>query len=59
MKSAQQSRLEGFFKPIEKTPEEKANLKRKAEEKLSDKKKKQKEEAKAKKQAKAKPKQAA
>jgi 5'-3' exonuclease len=58
MKSAQQSRLEGFFKPIEKTAEEKASLKRKAEEKLSEKKKKQKEDAKAKKQAKAKPKQA-
>lgn len=55
MKSAQQSRLEGFFKPIEKTAEEKASLKRKAEEKLNEKKKKQKEEAKAKKQAKAKP----
>lgn len=55
VKTAQQSRLEGFFKPIEKTAEEKANLKRKAEEKLSEKKKKQKEDAKAKKQAKAKP----
>ncbi|KAF2819754.1 flap endonuclease 1 [Ophiobolus disseminans] len=55
MKSAQQSRLEGFFKPIEKTAEEKASLKRKADEKLSEKKKKQKEDAKAKKQAKAKP----
>ncbi|EAT89482.2 hypothetical protein SNOG_02751 [Parastagonospora nodorum SN15] len=55
MKSAQQSRLEGFFKPVERTPEEKASLKRKADEKLSEKKKKQKEEAKAKKQAKSKP----
>jgi flap endonuclease-1 len=59
MKSAQQSRLEGFFKPIEKTAEEKASLKRKADEKLSEKKKKQKEDAKAKKQAKAKPRTAA
>ncbi|OAL01251.1 flap endonuclease 1 [Phaeosphaeriaceae sp. SRC1lsM3a] len=55
MKSAQQSRLEGFFKPIAKTAEEKASLKRKAEEKLNEKKKKQKEDAKAKKQAKSKP----
>lgn len=55
MKSAQQSRLEGFFKPVEKTAEEKASLKRKADEKLNEKKKKQKEDAKAKKQAKAKP----
>lgn len=55
MKTAQQSRLEGFFKPIEKTAEEKATLKRKAEEKLELKKKKQKETAKAKKEAKAKP----
>ncbi|KAI4613976.1 Elongation of fatty acids protein 2 [Alternaria novae-zelandiae] len=55
MKTAQQSRLEGFFKPIEKTAEEKASLKRKAEEKLEEKKKKQKADAKAKKQAKAKP----
>jgi flap endonuclease-1 len=59
MKSAQQSRLEGFFKPIEKTADEKASLKRKAEEKANEKKKKQKQDAKAKKQAKAKPKQAA
>ncbi|KAF2027914.1 flap endonuclease 1 [Setomelanomma holmii] len=59
MKSAQQSRLEGFFKPIEKTVEEKASLKRKADEKLNEKKKKQKEDAKAKKQAKAKPRTAA
>lgn len=55
MKSAQQSRLEGFFKPVEKTAEEKASLKRKADEKLEEKKKKQKQDAKAKKQAKAKP----
>ncbi|XP_014554551.1 hypothetical protein COCVIDRAFT_104673 [Bipolaris victoriae FI3] len=55
MKTAQQSRLEGFFKPIEKTAEEKATLKRKADEKLELKKKKQKEAAKAKKEAKSKP----
>ncbi|ORY13282.1 flap endonuclease 1 [Clohesyomyces aquaticus] len=55
LKSAQQSRLEGFFKPVEKTPEEKASLKRKAEEKLMDKKKKQKQSAKEKKVAKSKP----
>ncbi|KAH8724502.1 flap endonuclease 1 [Phaeosphaeriaceae sp. PMI808] len=55
MKTAQQSRLEGFFKPVERTAEEKASLKRKADEKLNEKKKKQKEDAKAKKQAKAKP----
>jgi flap endonuclease-1 len=55
MKTAQQSRLEGFFKPIEKTADEKASLKRKADEKVNEKKKKQKEDAKAKKQAKAKP----
>lgn len=59
MKTAQQSRLEGFFKPVEKSAEEKASLKRKADEKLEAKKKKQKEDAKAKKQAKAKPKGAA
>ncbi|PVH99065.1 flap endonuclease 1 [Periconia macrospinosa] len=54
MKSAQQSRLEGFFKPIEKTAEEKANLKRKAEERVQEKKKKQKQDAKEKKAAKGK-----
>ncbi|KAI8939082.1 Elongation of fatty acids protein 2 [Plenodomus lindquistii] len=59
MKTAQQSRLEGFFKPIAKTEEEKASLKRKATEKLEEKKKKQKQEAKAKKDAKAKPRTAA
>ena len=55
MKTAQQSRLEGFFKPVQKTEEEKQALKRKAEDKLEAKKKKQKEDAKAKKQAKSKP----
>ena len=52
LKTAQQSRLEGFFKPVEKTAEEKASLKRKAEEKLQEKKKKQKQDAKDKKVAK-------
>ncbi|KAF2134877.1 flap endonuclease 1 [Dothidotthia symphoricarpi CBS 119687] len=55
MKTAQQSRLEGFFKPVEKSADEKASLKRKAEQKLDEKKKKQKQNAKDKKQAKAKP----
>jgi flap endonuclease-1 len=55
LKSSQQARLEGFFKPIPKTDEEKKNLKRKAEEESGEKKKKLKEEKKEKKQAKAKP----
>ncbi len=55
LKTAQQARLEGFFKPVQKTEEEKASLKRKNEEKLEEKKKKQKQDQKAKKEAKAKP----
>ncbi|KAJ9648980.1 Elongation of fatty acids protein 2 [Coniosporium apollinis] len=55
LKSAQQSRLEGFFKPMDRTPEQQAALKRKNEAKLEDKKKKQKQVAKEKKEAKAKP----
>ncbi|KAF2728997.1 flap endonuclease 1 [Polyplosphaeria fusca] len=55
MKSAQQSRLEGFFMPVQKTAEEKAKLKRKAEEKVEEKKKKQKQAAKEKKDKKNKP----
>ncbi|EOD49536.1 flap endonuclease 1 [Neofusicoccum parvum] len=55
IKSAQQSRLEGFFKPVPKTAEEQAGLKRKKEKELEDKKKKQKLAAKEKKEAKAKP----
>ncbi|GAB7352627.1 hypothetical protein MBLNU459_g3000t1 [Dothideomycetes sp. NU459] len=55
LKSAQQSRLEGFFKPVAKTAEEQASLKRKNEAKIEDKKKKQKMAAKEKKEAKAKP----
>lgn len=56
LKSSQQARLEGFFKAVPKTEEEKASLKRKNEEKLEERKKKQKADAKAKKEAKAKPK---
>ncbi|RHZ57616.1 multifunctional nuclease RAD27 [Aspergillus thermomutatus] len=59
LKTAQQSRLEGFFKPIARTDEEKASLKRKHDEKLQEQKKRKKEEAKAKKEAKAKPRGAA
>lgn len=55
LKSAQQSRLEGFFKPVAKTEEQKASLKRKHEEKLEAAKKRKREEAKAKREAKAKP----
>ncbi|KAF1973397.1 flap endonuclease 1 [Bimuria novae-zelandiae CBS 107.79] len=54
LKSAQQARLEGFFKPVEKTVEQKATLKRKAEQKLEEKKKKQKADAKEKKASKSK-----
>ncbi|PKY04516.1 putative flap endonuclease [Aspergillus campestris IBT 28561] len=53
--SAQQSRLEGFFRPVARTDAEKASLKRKHEEKLQAEKKRKKDEAKAKKEAKAKP----
>ncbi|KAF2863051.1 flap endonuclease 1 [Piedraia hortae CBS 480.64] len=56
LKSSQQSRLEGFFKVKEKTEEEKANLKRKNEEKIEANKKAKKDEAKKKKEAKTKPK---
>jgi flap endonuclease-1 len=55
LKTAQQSRLEGFFKTTAKTAEEKATLKRKQEEKLEAQKKRKKEEVKAKKVAKARP----
>lgn len=55
LKTAQQSRLEGFFKPVAKTDEEKASLKRKHDEKLQEQKKRKKDEAKAKKEAKSKP----
>jgi flap endonuclease-1 len=59
MKSSQQSRLEGFFKIIPKSEEEKAVHKRKLEEKNEEKKKKLKMEKKEKAQAKAKPRGAA
>jgi flap endonuclease-1 len=56
VKTAQQARLEGFFKPMEKTEEQKASLKRKHDEKMVEQKKKKRESEKAKKEAKAKPK---
>lgn len=55
LKSQQQARMEGFFKVIPKTEEEKKSLKRKTEEKNEEKKKKVKEEKKEKAKAKAKP----
>jgi flap endonuclease-1 len=55
LKTAQQSRLEGFFKPVQRSKEEQEKLKRKIDERLADAKKKKKEEAKEKKTAKAKP----
>lgn len=55
VKSAQQSRLEGFFKVVPKTEEEKKAHKRKLEEQNEAKKKKVKEEKKEKAKAKAKP----
>lgn len=59
LKTAQQSRLEGFFKPVAKTAEQQANLKRKNEAKIDEKKKKQKKSAKERKEAKSKPRGAA
>lgn len=59
LKSTQQARLEGFFKPIPKTEDELKTLKRKNEEKNEEKKKKIKEEKKEKAKAKAKPRGAA
>lgn len=56
LKTAQQARLEGFFKPVQRSDEEVQSLKRKNEEKRDEKKKKAKMEAKEKKVAKAKPK---
>ena len=55
MKSSQQARLEGFFKPVPKTDEQKAAHKRKIEEQNDAKKKKLKEDKKEKAKAKAKP----
>jgi flap endonuclease-1 len=54
-KTAQQSRLDGFFKPKERTKEEQEKLKRKNEEKVAAQKKAKKEAEKEKKKAKAKP----
>lgn len=59
LKSTQQSRLEGFFKPIARTDDEKASLKRKNDEKIQQQKKKKKDDAKAKKDSKSKPRGAA
>jgi len=59
LKSSQQARLEGFFKPIPKTEDELKSLKRKNEEKNEAKKKKVKEEKKEKAKSKAKPRGAA
>ncbi|KAK0611485.1 flap endonuclease 1 [Immersiella caudata] len=55
MKSSQQARIEGFFKVLPKTEEEKKSHKRKLEEQNEAKKKKLKEEKKEKAKAKAKP----
>lgn len=54
VKTAQQSRLEGFFKSIPKTESEKKDLKRKHDEKIAEAKKKKKEDAKTKKESKGK-----
>lgn len=59
LKSSQQARLEGFFKPVPKTDQEKAAHKRKLDEKNEEKKKKQKQDKKDKAAAKAKPRGAA
>ena len=55
LKSQQQSRLEGFFKPMERTKEDQDKLKRKNEEKVAAQKKQKKEAAKGKKEMKSKP----
>ncbi|PQE19344.1 hypothetical protein CJF31_00009444 [Rutstroemia sp. NJR-2017a BVV2] len=55
LKSSQQARLEGFFKPIPKTDDERAALKRKRDEQIEEKKKKAKDEKKEKAKGKAKP----
>ena len=55
LKTAQQARLEGFFKPVQRSEEEVTNLKRKNEAKKEERRKKQKLDLKAKKEAKAKP----
>lgn len=58
-KSSQQSRLDGFFKPVERSKEDQEKLKRKNEEKVAAQKKAKKEQAKEKKEARAKPRGAA
>jgi flap endonuclease-1 len=55
LKSSQQARLEGFFKPVAKTDEEKAAHKRKLDEKNDEKKKRLKQDKKDKASAKSKP----
>ncbi|KAI9827095.1 MAG: Elongation of fatty acids protein 2 [Phylliscum demangeonii] len=55
LKTAQQARLEGFFKPLPKTEAEQTALKRKADDRVQDRRKKVKAEQKAAKEAKAKP----
>jgi flap endonuclease-1 len=55
LKSAQQSRLEGFFKPMERSKEEQEKLKRKNMEKVEERKAKKKQAEKEKKEAKSKP----
>jgi len=54
VKTAQQARLEGFFKAIPKSESEKKDLKRKHDEKVAEAKKKKKEDAKSKKESKGK-----
>ncbi|KAK5084916.1 Elongation of fatty acids protein 2 [Exophiala xenobiotica] len=54
VKVAQQARMEGFFKPVERTEEQKQALKRKHDEKISESKKRKKEDAKTKKENKSK-----
>ncbi|KOS17964.1 Flap endonuclease 1 [Escovopsis weberi] len=55
LKSSQQARLEGFFKPVPKTEEERAAHKRKMEEKSEEKKKRMKQDKKDKAAAKTRP----
>jgi flap endonuclease-1 len=55
VKTAQQSRLDGFFKPVVRTPEEQERLKRRNEEKLAERKKAKKDAAKEKSKQKGKP----
>ena len=59
VKTAQQSRLDGFFKPVVRTPEEQERLKRRNEEKLAERKKAKKDAAKEKAKLKGKPRGAA